>query len=313
MESRKGKESFSAKAKDELVRIPLKNKREMLAEIAAFIRLTGTLRLNQGISFEVESPTLARRIFAHIKVLYGYCGQISMKRFRRLGKQHKYYIMIDDPDICQKLLYDTYYLTPGYGFAITPGMHKAFYKKESLCRCFFRVIFLTCGSCTDPEKNYHLELVLADERLCRELQKVLRERGLNAKIVLRKQAYVLYLKDAENISDFLTFIGAHAAILAFFNVKIIKEMRNQVNRTVNCETANIQKTVNAAGRQLKSIAAIQRKVGLSSLPDELREAAELRLAHPDMSLSELCGLCQGKISKSGLNHRFRKLDDLAGE
>ena len=135
--------------------------------------------------------------------------------------------------------------------------------------------------------------------------------GLPVKITDRKQGYVVYLKEGDAVTSFLRIIGAHNALLAFENVRVIKDMRNQVNRLVNCETANLQKTVNAAVRQVEKITLIARTLGLAHLPRPLKEVAELRLAHPEATLQELVDALDGRIGKSGINHRLRKLEKLA--
>jgi len=135
--------------------------------------------------------------------------------------------------------------------------------------------------------------------------------SLNSRTLQRKKGYITYLKEAEKISDFLNVIGAHNALLRFEDVRIVRDMRNSVNRLVNCETANLNKTISAAVRQVENIKLIDEQIGLDSLPEKLKEIAKLRLENQDVTLQELCEMASGKISKSGINHRLRKLDDIA--
>lgn len=149
------------------------------------------------------------------------------------------------------------------------------------------------------------------EEHCKALADLANEFYLNARWIERKKGFVFYIKEGEKIIEFLNIIGAHQALFKFEDVRIMRDMRNSVNRIVNCETANLNKTIGAAVRQIDNIKLIQREIGLDSLPDKLREVAEVRLAHPDINLKEVGELLKVKVSKSGVNHRLRKLDEIA--
>lgn len=172
-----------------------------------------------------------------------------------------------------------------------------------------RGAFLACGSISNPRKNYHLEFSLGSKALADTIRDILSEFSIRSNIVPRKEHFVLYLNEGDSITALLALIGAHTSILNLENIRILKETRNNVNRAVNCETANINKTVNAAQTQVNSIRCIERRMGLDHLSDALREAAELRLEHPEASLQELCELCG--TTKSGMNHRLRKINAIA--
>ncbi len=174
-------------------------------------------------------------------------------------------------------------------------------------RAWMKGAFLSGGTVIDPKKNYNLELVTPHQALCEDTLKLLQEEGFPFKAITRKNKYVLYLKNSEAIADFLSFIGAFQAQMEVLNVKIEKEIRNDFNRTANSETANLEKTINAAVDQMKAILAIRERMGLESLPEDLREVAELRLKHKEMSLSELGKLCNPPLSKSGVNHRLKRI------
>lgn len=180
-------------------------------------------------------------------------------------------------------------------------------ENECCRKALIRGAFLGGGTIIDPKKNYNLELVAPDEELAREMQKVLQEAGFGFKSVKRKSKYVLYMKNSENISDFLSYIGAYQAQMELLNIKIEKEIRNEFNRAANSEIANLEKTINAAVEQIKAIERIQKTMGLEKLPEDLREVARLRLAHKDLSLSELGALMNPPMTKSGVNHRLKKL------
>lgn len=184
-------------------------------------------------------------------------------------------------------------------------------KADCCLRAMIRGAFLSCGTVIDPRKNYNLELVTPYQALSEDLLQVLHKAGFPFKTVMRKSKYVLYLKNSEAISDFLAYIGAFQAQMELLNVKIEKEIRNDITRTANSETANLEKTINAAVEQLQAIETIRREIGLENLPEDLREVALLRLKYKDMSLSELGKQMNPPLSKSGVNHRLKKLMDMA--
>ena len=178
-------------------------------------------------------------------------------------------------------------------------------------RAFLRGAFLASGSISDPQKSYHFEIVCQEEAQARLLQQLYRTFELDAKVVQRKKYYIVYLKEGAQIVAALNVMGAYVALMNLENVRIFKEMRGSVNRIVNCETANINKVVGAACRQVEDIHYIQSKMGLDELPPALREMALIRLEYPDSSLKELGELCDPPVGKSGVNHRLRKLGELA--
>ena len=178
-------------------------------------------------------------------------------------------------------------------------------------RAFLRGAFLVSGSLSDPKKGYHFEIVLKEETIAEQLKEIITSFGIDAKIVLRKNSFVVYVKESDQIVDLLALMGANAAYLKFENIRIEKEMRNSINRKVNCETANITKTVSAAVRQMEDIRLIDKTMGLKSLPGNLQKIAELRLEYPDMSLKDLGNLLDPPVGKSGVNHRLRRIGEIA--
>ena len=186
---------------------------------------------------------------------------------------------------------------------------------EKFFGSFAAGVFLSCGSVVSPEKGYHLEFVVPTERLCRELGEMFSERlGIEGGIVSRKRASVLYFKESEHIEDILTLIGAPKSSLELMNVKIYRDIRNRVNRATNCDTANCGRQNRSALRQISAInKIIASEGGLSRLPDELAELARIRLENPEMSLSELCELFEPPLSRSGVNHRFMRIEQIAGK
>lgn len=166
---------------------------------------------------------------------------------------------------------------------------------------------------SNPEKAYHLEFVVNSLELAEELKELINSYGLTSKVIARKNSHIVYLKEGEQIVDILSIIGAYNSLFEFENVRIVKDMRNNVNRLVNCETANLSKTVNAAVRQVESIKLIEKEIGLKRLSKPLRDIAELRLEYPDESLKELGEMLDPPVGKSGVNHRLRKIEKIADE
>ncbi len=210
----------------------------------------------------------------------------------------------------QDILKELYIVSEGFHF--TDGIEPGIIKRSCCKRAYLRGAFLAGGSVNNPEgSSYHLEIYSMYEEHCKAICKLANEFDLNARCIERKKGFVLYIKEGEKIIEFLSLIGAHQALLRFEDVRIMKDMRNSVNRLVNCETANLNKTIGAAVRQIDNIRLLQKEVGLENLPEKLREVAEIRLKHPDMNLKEVGDMLKGHVSKSGVNHRLRKIDEMA--
>jgi len=182
---------------------------------------------------------------------------------------------------------------------------------EQLARLCIREAFIKSGSMNDPNKKYHLEIMFKTKKKAEEMQTLLNNFNINAKIIKREKDYMLYLKDGEEISEFLALIGANSSVIKFEEIRVLKETRNDINRLVNCETANLNKTINAAVKQIEDIKLIKKKRKFSSLPENLQEIAELRIANPDVSLVELGKMLSEPIGKSGVNHRLKKISEIA--
>ena len=184
-------------------------------------------------------------------------------------------------------------------------------QKDCCKKAFIRGAFIAAGSISDPNKFYHYEIVCDYEEDAQCLCDMLIFFGLDAKITVRKNDYIVYMKEGSNITDVLNLMGAYVSQMNLYNVMILKEMRNDVNRKVNCETANLNKTVAAAVKQTKDIIYIRDTVGLGSLKDSLRQVAEVRLEHEDMNLKDIGALLDPPVGKSGVNHRLRKISEYA--
>lgn len=310
--------SFSQTAKNEICRISGEENCCHIAELSALIKTSGTISLNgqHNIGFRVttESPAIARRVYSLIKNSFSIKPEVLLKRNRQLKKNNIYMVVVSHDRGAINVLKSCGILSSAEkGISINYGIKKSIISNECCRRAYIRGAFLGGGSVTNPEKTYHLEFVTHIQEHAEDLSALINSYGLNSKVIRRKSSFVVYLKEGEQIVDLLNIIGAHTSLLDLENVRIYKEMRNNVNRLVNCETANLNKTVNASVRQVECIKFIKNTVGLKKLPPNLRQISEARLNHPDASLKELGELFDPPIGKSGVNHRLRKLEQFAEE
>lgn len=308
--------TFSSIAKNEISKIPVTNRCCQLAELSALIKMTGTIQIhgvnNIGIRLSTENASIARMVFSLLKLCFEINTRVVVRKNEHLKKNNSYTLYIDSEMGSKEILKAAGILQESEkGIKLNYKLPRSLIKKTCCKKAYLRGVFLGGGSISDPEKTYHLELVTNNEDFAEDIKELLNDFDLGAKVVVRKGNYVVYIKEGEHIVDFLNIIGAHNALLNLENVRIYKEMRNNVNRIVNCETANLDKTLNAALRQLENINYIKDTIGLNKLPKGLSEIAELRLKYKDASLKELGEMINPTIGKSGVNHRLRKLDQIA--
>lgn len=302
--------SFASDMKNELTRIDVDEKNAR-AELSALIRMNGALSLSNQqfvINVQTENATTARRIYSLIKKVFNIEVEILVRKKMKLKKNNIYICRTKVKSI--EILDELGILKDGvFTHAIDPDM----IQDDEMKRSYLRGAFLAGGSVNNPEtSSYHLEIFSLYENHSEGLAELMNEYELNAKHLERKKGSIVYLKEAEKISDFLSLIGGYQAMLKFEDVRIVRDMRNSVNRLVNCETANLNKTVSAAMRQVESIQLIDQEIGIENLPERLKEIAKLRVENQDVSLKELGEMVStGTISKSGVNHRLRKLNELA--
>ncbi|MBN4062627.1 MAG: DNA-binding protein WhiA [Alkaliphilus sp.] len=308
--------SFSSRTKGELARINLNEKCCQLAELAALVRMCGSLHLqgHRKLSFDLttENAAVARKAFRIIKRLFSLQAEVIVRRNTRLKKNNHYLVSINHLSGSEDILGEIGILKRDGNFLdIDISIPKEIVTKNCCKRAYLRGAFLGAASISDPEKTYHLEFVTNSIKHSKGLESLLNTFDLKAKTIKRKESYVVYLKEGDKIIDLLNIIGAHKALLDIENIRILKSMRNSVNRVVNCETANLTKVVNAAIRQVQKIEFIKQTVGLHKLPDNLREVAETRLNNREASLKELGKMLSIPIGKSGINHRLRKIEEFA--
>lgn len=284
--------SFSSKVKEELETVISSSRHCQMAELAAIIHFGCKMDSDdsepQNITIHSENPFVDRKYFTLLRKTVIINGNVvkllqAVKILDEEGRVHK----------------------------LEEEVHPLLIKNSCCRRAFLRGAFLSIGSMSDPNKGYHLEFVCENEIHALQIRQVICSFDIEAKIVRRKKYYVVYLKEGAGIVDLLNVMGAHLSLMQLESLRVEKEVRNSINRQVNCEAANITKTVNAANKQIEDILLLQKSYGLSNLPDNLRQMAEVRLEHPDSSLQELGEYLNPPVGKSGVNHRLRKLSELA--
>lgn len=309
--------SFSGKVKEELSRQLSTARHCQIAETAAIISMCGAVcidaRERYSLKIHTENLAVARKCFTLLKKTFNIRTDIAIRMNRAKGSV-VYYVIVKKHEQTVRIL-QAVKLIDRHGEVVEElSVVRNLVIQQSCCkRAFLRGAFLAAGSMSDPQKSYHFEIVCEAEKKAEQIQKIMQSFRLDAKIVLRKKSYVVYLKEGSQIADALNVMEAHLALMEFENVRILKDMRNTVNRKVNCETANINKTVSAAVKQMEDIKFIQETTGLTKLPDGLKDMALTRLTYPEATLKELGSLLNPPVGKSGVNHRLRKLSEMAEE
>ena len=329
--------SFSGEVKEELMKHTPPARHCQLAELASILHFCGShtaaevsnnlqneekksIFNGEKLLIQAENEAVIRKCFTLLKKTFNINTSVNEKRVGKSGKAgagtgakpRAYEIELTDPSQIKQVLQATKFMDGEGHLRDMKAPVSAILIKNSCCqRAFLRGAFLASGSMSDPGKSYHLEIVCTNLFQAEQIQSILLAFEVEARIVQRKKYQVVYMKDGTGISDFLNIVEAHVSLMNFENFRIVKEMRNSVNRRVNCETANIGKTVSASTRQAEDILLLQQKYGFENLPESLREMAEVRLAYPDAPLRELGEYLDPPVGKSGVNHRLRKLGELA--
>lgn len=303
--------SFASEIKKELTTIDVDDCC-VHAELTALIRMNGTVSLTKddySLDVQTENAAIARRIYTLIKSAYTIPIKLLVRKKMKLKKNNVYIVRMKE-DVSE-MLKDLEIFQEPYTFIRT--ISNKFSSKTCCKKAYLRGAFLAGGSINNPEtSSYHLEIFNFYQEHNEALCELINTFGLRGRTLERKNGHIVYIKEAEKITEFLSVIGAHNALFKFEDVRIVRDMRNSVNRLVNCETANLNKTIGAAFRQIENIGLIERTVGLDQLPEKLQEIAKLRIEHQEVSLKELGEMVEGgKISKSGVNHRLKKIDQFA--
>lgn len=298
--------SYAAEVKKELTMIDV-HKEHAKAELAALIRMNGAVTLHQQkflLNVQTENAAIARRMYSLLKEHYAVESELLVRRKMKLKKNNIYIVRLKTGT--QDVLSD---LSIMDGLFFHSHVSKDIKENEQKMRSYLRGAFLAGGSVNNPEtSSYHLEIYSNYEDHNQDICDMMNYFDMNARIIERRNGYIAYVKEAEKIADFLVLIGAVTSMMKFEDVRIVRDMRNSVNRIVNCENANLSKVINASAKQIAAIEYIEETIGLSELPDKLQEVARLRIQFPEASLIEIGEMVStGIVSKSGINHRLRKI------
>ncbi|PKM94060.1 MAG: DNA-binding protein WhiA [Firmicutes bacterium HGW-Firmicutes-1] len=308
--------SFSTRVKEELSRHIGGGRHCKIAEIAAIINMCGKIKVDTNgdvsIKVQTENAAVARKYFTIIKKTFNINVEVLIRRNSYLKKNRVYIMYLTNSLVAQKVLKATKLIDiHDDQIEIFHRIHPLVVQSVCCKRAYIRGAFLASGSMSDPEKTYHLEFVNLHKKHSQELMELINSFEMDAKIVERKKYFVVYLKEGTQIVDLLNIMEGHVALMELENLRILKEMRNNVNRIVNCETANLNKTVYASVRQIEDIEYIDATVGLNSIPETLEDMARLRMMYRDATLKELGTMLDPPVGKSGVNHRLRKIGEIA--
>lgn len=307
--------SFSADVKDEIARQISNARHCQIAELAAIFNMCGSIMIseddNYGMKISTENVAVARKFYKLLKMAFEVEAELAITANNRLNKSNTYTVIVRKNDNAVRVLQAFRILDANKEINEQANIGSLITQQVCCKRAFIRGAFLASGSLSDPNKFYHLEIVCNTEEKAAQLKDMINTFELDSKVVQRKKNYIVYIKEGTQIVEMLNVIEAHVALMNMENVRIIKEMRNSVNRKVNCETANLNKTVAAAIKQIKDIEYIRDTIGLESLKEGLEEVARVRLENPDMPLKDLGKLLTEPVGKSGVNHRLKKISEIA--
>ena len=310
--------SFSGEVKEELSRQCSDARHCQIAEIAAILSVCGHVSISPEDEFQVniqtENISVARKYFTLLKKTFNIEAEIRIRKNIYLKKSDVYRVQVNSHEDTVRSLQAAKYMSPSLEIAEDLSkMNHLVIQRDCCKRAFLRGIFLAAGSISDPEKSYHLEIVCSTMERALQVQAILKDFQLDGRIINRKKNQVVYLKEGSQIVELLGLMEASISLMNLENIRIRKEISNNVNRKVNCETANITKTVSAAVKQIEDIRYIETHMGFSQLSEGLEEMAVLRLKHQDATLKELGEMLTPPVGKSGVNHRLRKLSRIAEE
>lgn len=310
--------SYASNVKEELSRQMPKARHCQIAEMTAIVSLCGHITISEREKYKIristENISVARKYFTLLRETFNIYTEISIRQSAYQKKGNTYTIVVTDHEASLQILQAAKLIDEQGDIYETLSLkNNTIVMKDCCKRAFLRGAFLATGSISDPNKSYHLEIVCQTEQKAGQVQHIMMHFDLDAKIVRRNRHFVVYIKESEDLALMLNVMEAHVALMDFENIRILKDMRNDVNRKVNCETANLNKIVKTAYKQIEDIKLIQEKKGLDALPDALSQVAKARLANPDVSLQKLGTMLSPTVGKSGVNHRLRKLGEIASE
>ncbi|MBQ9765086.1 MAG: DNA-binding protein WhiA [Lachnospiraceae bacterium] len=308
--------SFTSDIKEELSKHISTARHCRIAELAAIISLCGRILISASdkycIKIQTENLAVARKYFTLLKKTFNINTGVLIRQNMSLENRRLYVISIENHEDSLKVLQATKLLNDNNEIEENLSVTDNVIIWQPCCqRAFLRGAFMSSGAISDPEKGYHFEIACATEPKAEQIQSIMKGFDIDARIIKRKKYFVVYIKEGAQIVDVLNIMEAHVALMEFENIRILKEIRENVNRKFNCETANINKTVSAAVKQTADIEYIRDTVGLESLADGLEDIARLRLERPEATLMELGMSLNPPVGKSGVNHRLRKLSSIA--
>ena len=310
--------SFSSRVKDELSRQASAARHCRIAEMSAILSLCGRVKISASDHFSIEMHTenvaVARKYFTLLKKTFNISTDVSIRRGGNVSRNRTYIVAVREHDDALKVLQAAKLIDAQGEIREDLSLVRNVVVQNACCRrAFIRGAFLAAGSISDPEKFYHFEIVCPSMAKAEQLKGIIAAFDMEPKIVLRKKYYVVYIKEGDQIVDILNVMEAPVALMELENIRILRGMRGNVNRQVNCETANINKTVSAAVKQMEDIRFIQETIGLDGLPESLQDMARIRLERPEATLQELGEALEPPVGKSGVNHRLRKLGQMADD
>lgn len=305
--------SFSGEVKEELSHQHSGGRHCQIAELSAMISMCGGVSFSENerimIRLKTENPFVVRKFTTLVRKLFHAPCEVSVRRRRSAAT---YIALVRNHEDALRILQAVHVLSKDMEFFEDPGKESRVMYQRSCCqRAFLRGAFLSAGSISDPKGSYHFEIVCQDEERAQRICTFMSAFELEPKEVKRKEKYVVYLKEGDQLVSMLGIMDAPKALMELENVRILKEIGNDINRKVNCETANLNKTIAAAQSVIRDIEYLKESPYWSSMDEQLKETAELRIEHPDVSLAELAGLHKESVGKSGVNHRLKKLSTLA--
>lgn len=310
--------SFSGDVKKELALSTNKRRHCQLAELAAIVALGGQIVVRPFgrciIKVQTENFFVAKKYCTLLKKTFNINADVTVRVLSQSKSTKLYTVFVTKSSECLLIMQALKLFDEKKGFCSANELVSPILIQQNCCkRAFLRGAFLVTGSMSDPKKSYHMEIVCTTADKASQLQDLMISLTLSAKTVLRKKQYVVYIKEGDQLVDALNLMDAHVSLMEFENIRILRGIANNINRTTNCEVANSQKTITASTKQQEDIMLIDKTYGLSSLPPTLYEIAIVRLENPDVSIKELGEMLSPPIGKSGVNHRLRKLNQLANE
>ncbi len=307
--------SFSSTVKEELTKIPVKDEDQKIAELIGFIITNANVQRENGefiLKMCTENELAIRRTYTTFKTHYGILGKSNVERPKVFGAEPLYHLKITNKNDLQTIFNESF-ININEKLQIILNDKDLILKNDDTQKAFLRGVFLGSGSIANPDSRYHLEIVANNQENALFINEIIESFGISVKMMKRKKDFLIYIKGAESISTFLAAVGANQGTLKFEETRVIKEVRNNINRVSNFENANFDKTVDASLGQIEDIQLIKKNRKFAKLPEHLKELAKLRLSYKEATFEELGNMIEPHISRAGVSHRFKKIHEIAEE